>query len=123
MILVDTSVWIDHFRRRDERLVRLLEQSAVLTHPFVIGEIALGSLEQREIVLRWLSGLPPAIVASDAEALDLIEGEALAATGVGYLDAHLLASSRLTLGARLWSRDRRLANAAKQLSVAFEPVD
>lgn len=123
MILADTSVWIDHFRRGDGGLTRLLEDAEVMTHPFVIGEIALGSLKRRRSVLSELADLPAVNAADDSEVLAFIEAAALSGTGVGYIDAHLMASVCLTPGARLWSRDRKLAAVARSLSIAFDPAD
>ena len=119
MILVDTSVWIEHFRSGDEALAGLLEASEVLAHPFVVGELALGNLRQREIVLEALSGLPCASVAADNEVLRFIGRHALFGRGVGYVDAHLLAAARLTLGAKLWTRDKRLHEVAAELGLAL----
>lgn len=118
MILVDTSVWIDHMRAGDAELVRLLEGGLVLTHPFVIGELALGSLRRRKAVLDALLGLPASKVADNDEVLGFIEREKLFAFGIGYVDAHLLAAARLTPNASLWTRDKKLAAAAAQLSLA-----
>ena len=97
MILVDTSVWIDHLRRRDPRLVGLLEGAQVLAHPFVIGEVALGSLRDRAAVVGALSNLSSSAVATHQEFLSFRESEGLAGTGIGYVDAHLLASARLAV--------------------------
>jgi len=121
MILVDTSVWVDHLRSSDETLVGLLNAGMVLVHPFVIGEIALGNLSRRETVLSALSDLPRAIVATDAEALHFIDRHRLFGRGVGYVDAHLLAAVRLTAGAELWTRDNRLNDVAAQLGLAITP--
>ena len=121
MILVDTSVWVDHLRATNERLIGLLEAGMVLTHPFVIGELALGNLSQRETVLNALSDLPRASLATDAEILTFITRHALFGRGVGYVDVHLLAAARLTTGARLWTTDRRLTDAAVQLDLAIAP--
>ncbi|MDB5440112.1 MAG: ribonuclease [Caulobacteraceae bacterium] len=118
MILVDSSVWVDHLRVGDERLIGLLEHAKVLIHPFVLGELALGNLHQREGVLRALSELPQAQAATDAEVLHFIERHRLFGRGIGYIDAHLLAATRLTLGARLLTRDRRLAAVATDLKLA-----
>ncbi len=118
MILVDTSVWIDHLRKSDAALVRLLEDGAVATHPFVVGEIALGSVKRREAVLEGLAGLPSVAVATDDETLAFIESASLAGSGVGYLDAHLLAAVRLTPEARLWTRDKGLRSAADALGLS-----
>jgi len=118
LILADSSIWIDHFRSQDEILASLLEQERVLAHPFVIGEIALGKLRQRSVVLKALHQLPEAVVARDAEVLTLIDNSALSGLGIGYVDAHLLAAVRLTDEARLWTRDTRLAAAAARLDLA-----
>lgn len=118
MILVDTSIWVDHLRIGDDWLARLLNAGRVLVHPFVIGELALGNLRQRRSILSLLNDLPAAITATDMEVLAFIERHDLAGRGIGYVDAHLLASTRLTAGAALSTRDRRLANVAVQLGLA-----
>ena len=119
MILVDTSVWVGHLRTGDATLIRRLDDGEVLIHPFVIGELALGNLRQRNAVLDALSDLPRAQVATDAEALHLIDAHNLHGRGIGYVDVHLLAASRLTAGAELWTHDRRLHTVAETLGVAF----
>ena len=111
MILVDTSVWMDHLRRGVPRLVALLQEDAALIHPFVIGELACGNLRNRRQVLDLLHGLPAAKVASDSEVLMMIERHQLMGRGIGYVDAHLLAAARLA-GCPLWTQDRRLAEIA-----------
>ena len=111
---------MDHLRRRDETLSAALRRGAVVTHPLVIGEIAMGSLKQRSAVLAALMELPEARRAEEREVLDLIDRHRLFGTGIGYIDAHLLASALLTPGARLWTRDRRLHEAAERLGVAAE---
>ncbi|MEZ5787685.1 MAG: type II toxin-antitoxin system VapC family toxin [Xanthobacteraceae bacterium] len=121
MILVDTSVWVDHLRMGDDALAGFLNQGFVLIHPFVLGEIALGSLRQRELILGTLSELPEATVATDAEVLTFINHQALLGRGIGYIDAHLLAAVRLTAGAKLWTRDTRLHRVAEFLDIAAEP--
>jgi predicted nucleic acid-binding protein len=118
VILVDNSVWVDHLRKADATLARMLDHERVLAHPFVIGELALGSLRQRELILAALQDLPQAMVASDAEVLRFIDQEALYGRGIGYVDAHLLASARLTAGASLWTRDKRLHTVADRLGLA-----
>jgi predicted nucleic acid-binding protein len=118
VILVDTSVWIDHFRAGDALLSDLLNHRRVLGHRFVLGEIALGMLRQRDLLLSALQDLPQAVVAHDDEVLRLIGQEDLAGSGIGYVDAHLLAAVRLTADATLWTRDRRLKAAASRLFVA-----
>ena len=122
MILVDTSVWVDHLRGRAAPLARLLDSGGVLAHPFVIGEIALGTPPQRELLLRELRRLPSALPATHGEVLATIERHALFGLGIGYVDAHLLAATRLTSGASLWTRDRRLLAAAERMSLPlYEP--
>lgn len=121
MILVDTSVWVDHLRTSNVVLVQLLEAGRVLSHPFVIGELALGNLRNRREVLRALAQMPQAVRASDDEVMGFVEGHRLHGLGIGYVDAHLLAAARLTADARLWTRDQRLLAVGEQLSVAFHP--
>ena len=118
MILVDTSVWVEHLRTGDERLTAWLNRGEVLAHPFVVGELALGHLQRRAAVLSDLWDLPQAVVASDEEALRLIDRHALFGRGIGYVDAHLLAAALLTAGTTLWTRDRRLQAVAAQLDLA-----
>lgn len=118
MILADTSVWVDHLRAGDGALAARLDAGMVLAHPMVIGELALGNLRQRGIVLRSLADLPAATVATDAEVLHFIDRHALHGRGIGWVDAHLLAAARLTDGAELWTRDRRLHVLAVQLDLA-----
>jgi len=122
MVLVDTSVWIDHLRIGDPTLSGLLDQGSVLSHPWIIGEIALGHLRDRADVLGLIGALPNAVVASDEEVRWLIEHEALAGTGIGYVDAQVLASARMTPGARIWTRDQRLARQAGRLGRGFDQV-
>jgi predicted nucleic acid-binding protein len=117
VIVADTSVWIDHLRGADAALAPLLESGRVLMHPAVLGEIALGTLRQRDVVLRAMAGLPKATVATDAEVMLFIDRHALHGRGIGWVDVHLLASTLLTPGARIWSSDRRLAEAAGRLGV------
>jgi predicted nucleic acid-binding protein len=123
MILVDSSVWVDHFRESDATLVGLLNSGKVLAHPFVVGELALGRLRQRELVLGELQNLPDARVASDAEVLHLIREQELWGRGIGYVDAHLLATTLITPGASLWTRDKRLFAVADRLAVAATLLD
>ncbi|UCV17529.1 type II toxin-antitoxin system VapC family toxin [Ferribacterium limneticum] len=122
MILVDTSIWIDHLRQRDERLSKLLNQGQVLAHPFVIGELALGSLQNRTAILGALQDLPQATVATEGEVLSFIEQNALYGIGIGYIDAHLLAAVRLSPGATLWTRDKRLLAAGTGLGLVENAV-
>jgi predicted nucleic acid-binding protein len=119
LILVDTSVWIDHLRNGDPALTAALEAGEVATHPFVIGELACGNLQNREDVLRRLQRLSRAPVARDAEVLVFIDAQALSGRDIGYIDAHLLASAALAGDGRLWTRDKRLAGIAGSLGLAF----
>ena len=115
MILVDTSVWVDHLRAGEPVLVHLLDHGLVLVHPWVTGELALGHLSQRQDILGLLVGLPSAEIATDAEVLGFIEAEQLYGLGIGYVDAQLLAATRLTADTRLWTADKRLAVVARRL--------
>ena len=119
MILVDTSVWVDHLRDGTPALVAALEQSQVLMHPFILGELACGNLKNRGEVLQLLEELPGAPVATDAEALDFIERRALMGRGIGYIDVHLLAAVALAGEAQLWTWDKRLAAVAADLELAY----
>jgi predicted nucleic acid-binding protein len=118
MLLVDTSVWSNHLRRHDVPLARQLEARRVLVHPFVIGEIACGMFPSRTEALAALNGLPSAPLLGQTELLGFIERHTLAGKGVGFVDIHLLASA-LVAGAELWTRDRRLAEAAAGLGVVI----
>ena len=118
MILVDTSIWVDHLRRTDAALRALLNAGRVLTHPFVIGELVLGGLRQGGDVVAALRELPRAVTAADEEMPQFIARQALANTGIGYVDAHLLAAVALTQGASLWTRDQRLSAVAVRLALA-----
>ena len=120
MILVDTSVWIDHLRKSEPALIAALEVGQVLMHPFVIGELACGTLSNRVELLSLLRDLPPAPVATDAEALGFIDRHRLMGCGIGYVDVHLLASVALACPARLWTRDKRLAIVADGLKLKFQ---
>lgn len=117
MILVDTSVWVDHLRKGDRGLATLLTARKVLIHPFVIGELACGNLRQRDQILALLKDLPRAAVATDGEVLFFIEQHTLMGRGLGFVDVHLLASVKLQGSARLWTRDKRLRAAADALGL------
>lgn len=118
MILADTSVWVGHLRQGEPELASLLDRGQILIHPFVIGEIALGTLRQRATVLDALGHLPRAVLAADSEVLDLIDVRSLAGRGIGLVDAHLLASLYLTPGSVLWTKDKRLRDVAASLGKA-----
>jgi predicted nucleic acid-binding protein len=118
VILVDSSVWVDHLRHGDAVLAGLLQNGQVLAHPFVIGELALGYLKKRAMILGDLQHLPEAVVARDAEVRRFIDQHTLYGLGIGYVDAHLLTSVRLTAGSALWTRDKRLHDMARQLGLA-----
>ena len=122
MILVDTSVWIDHLHKSIPRLVEALESESVLVHPFVLGELACGSIRNRDEVLHLVAALPVCIVASDAEAIELIDRHRLMGRGIGYFDVHLLASVMLTEDAQLWTRDKRLLEAAIRFRCALPDI-
>lgn len=121
MILADTSVWIDHFRANNSGLVGLLTARRVITHDHVLGELALGSLKNRKTTLEDLANLPRAALATEEEVRAFIEARQLFARGIGYTDAHLLASAALGGDTTIWTRDLRLAEVADELAVAYQP--
>jgi len=121
MILVDTSVWVDHFRARNPELSEVLGGALVLTHPFVIGELACGNLRNRTRILADLNSLPLALSATHEEVLRLIEERELWGRGIGWIDGHLLASALLS-NCRLWTLDRRLHQAASGEGVKVHPA-
>jgi predicted nucleic acid-binding protein len=116
VILVDTSVWIEHFRRGNDRLKTLLFDEQVLCHPFVIGELACGTLQKRSDILSMLKALPEAQLLEQEEVLSFLETRRVYGRGIGWVDAHLLGSTLLT-GCRLWTFDRPLRRAAAALDV------
>lgn len=120
MILVDSSVWIHHLRYDEPQLLRWLGERQVLCHPFVVGELAAGSIKDRNVFLTMLQDLPHSIQAGDDEVLAFIDRHRLHSLGLGYLDLHLLTSVALTAGARIWTRDRRMLKAAELLNIAAE---
>lgn len=119
MILIDTSVWIDHFKQPIAVLQSLAQDEHVLGHPFITGELAVGHLRDWNGALAMLRRLLQARIASEVEFLTLISGERLSATGLGFVDVHLLASCRITPGTKLWSRDKRLARHADRLGIGW----
>ncbi|HUB88249.1 MAG TPA: type II toxin-antitoxin system VapC family toxin [Dyella sp.] len=120
MIIVDTSIWIDHLRSQHPFLTRLLHDGQVLVHPLVIGELACGSLPNRTAFLGLLNDMPAASVATHAEIMHFIEHAKLYSRGVGYMDVSLLASVRLTAGASIWTGDKRLKQLADELGLAAQ---
>jgi predicted nucleic acid-binding protein len=117
-VLPDSSIWVDHIRQPNSELAQALRRRSVLIHPFVVGEVAMGSIAERGAVLAALLQLRRVVQADHAEVLDMVERHRLFGTGLGLIDAHLLASTLLTPGTRLWTRDRRLHEAAERLGVA-----
>ena len=120
MILADTSIWIDHFRRSDLRLARFLDRGDVVMHPFVLGELALGYVPRIAEMIEDLRALPRAVVADTDEVLKFIAHRKMSGSGIGYVDAHLLAAVALASETFLWTRDKRLHTAAQSLSLAAE---
>ncbi len=120
MILVDTSVWIDHWKAADHRLSDLLFEEQVLSHPFVVGELACGKFKHRSEILTLMKNLGHAPVVAHDDVLTFVEAHALMGSGLGWIDVHLLASAS-RVGERLWTRDNRLARAARRLGVSFTP--
>jgi len=118
MILVDTSVWINHFRKIDHELVDHLNIGSVACHPFIIGELACGNLSNREEILMLLQALPTTPILEPNEILHFIENKALIGRGLGYIDIHLLASSILG-NVVFWTADRRLREAATELGLSY----
>jgi predicted nucleic acid-binding protein len=117
VILADTSIWIDHFRGSLSGLARHLDQGDILIHPFIIGELALGHLTNREQILSALKNLPRALTATDEEVLTLITNAKLFGLGIGYIDAHLLTATKITAGTTLWTKDQKLKAAATKLHI------
>jgi len=120
VILVDTSIWVDHFRMADERLARYITLDEIFAHPFVIGELAMGTLPQRPQSLRMLDKIEKISVARDSEVLAFVDRRGLHGIGIGYIDAHLLTATQLTPGTALWTRDKRLHAAAVRLGLELK---
>ncbi len=118
-VLVDSSIWIDHINNGDAELANQLKRRRVALHPMIIGEVALGSIANRQVVLDELKILPQVQPASHAEVMAMIEWLALFNCGIGYVDAHLLAATRQMSEGRLWTRDKRLHAQAERLGVAY----
>jgi hypothetical protein len=120
MILADTTIWIDHFRTRRVEMRRLLQSRGIAIHPFVVAELALGSLQDRARALTWLDFLPRAPVAQVGEVRAMIAERSLYSRGIGLIDAHLVASCLMDRSTRLWTRDERLRNVAESLGIAAD---
>jgi len=118
VILADTSIWIDHLNRSDATMEARLQRGQISIHPFVTGEIALGNLRQRDLVLGLLADLPRTLVANDDEVLEIIGRHRLHGRGIGYVDVHLLAATLLSPDTKLWTRDLKLHAAATAVGVA-----
>ncbi|MGE0281144.1 MAG: type II toxin-antitoxin system VapC family toxin [Rhizobiaceae bacterium] len=119
IVIVDTSIWIEHLRASDPMLADMIRQRSVRLHPFVLAEIALGNPPNRSRLLTNLKGLRPAPVATEEEMLTLVESEAIFGKGLGFVDVHLLASARLEPGSSVWTRDKRLGAVARNLGLAM----
>ena len=119
MTLVDTSVWVNHFRHNEPDLAALLEEAQVIIHPMVMGELACGNLGNRDIVLEMLRGLPRIAEASHEEVLFFIERNRLMGRGIGYVDVHLLAAVSMSGSVRLWTEDRRLRDTGAELGLVY----
>ena len=120
MVIVDTSIWIDHFRNSNESLKALLRNDQVLMHPFVIGELACGNLKDRQSTVSLLGALLRCTVASDMETLHMIEIQKLYGEGIGFVDAHLLAACQLAR-CTIWTKDRALLAVAGRLGIVHLP--
>ncbi len=119
MVLVDTSIWISHFRETSSHLSKLLLDEAVACHPFIIGELACGNIKNRKEILILLKALPQVQVAEENEILQFIEHKKLMGLGIGLIDVHLLASSLLT-SLPLWTTDKRLRTTASKLNISYK---
>ncbi len=121
MILVDTSVWIDHLNKSDAHMAELLNRGAVLMHSYVLGEIALGKLRKRNLLLKSLMRLETATVAIESDVISAISDLSLDGTGIGYVDVHLLLSARLD-NVKFWTRDKRLVVQSARLGVQYDAI-
>ena len=118
-ILVDTSVWINHLRERDQNLSHLLEQGLVACHPFIVGEIACGGIKNRQEIINLLNDLPSTEILDHSDIIDFIENRKIMNKGIGYIDVHLLGSV-LVSDTRIWTFDKALKKMAFQLSVGYD---
>jgi predicted nucleic acid-binding protein len=119
MTLVDTSVWVDHFRKDNPSLTKLLVDGKVAVHPFIIGELACGNLKNRAEILHLLNELPQSTMAEHHEVLSFIEANKLYGTGIGWIDAHLIASALLT-DLKLFTYDTAIGKAASKLGIEYK---
>lgn len=119
MILVDTSVWVEHLRSGENNLAALLNRVAVATHPMIIGELACGNLNNRELFLSLLKSLPFVDQPTHEEVFYFIEQNTLTGRGIGFIDAHLMAAVALTSDCSLWTLDRRLKAIAQEMELAY----
>ncbi len=117
MILADTSVWVDHFRFGDDELTDLLKAQSIVMHPFVVAELALGTMAQRNRTIALLDRLPFTKVALTHEVRQMIEKRSLHGRGIGLIDAHLIASALLHPHTRLWTREKRLRAVAEEIGI------
>ena len=119
-IIADSSIWIDHLNEGHEELASLLKRRRIVLHPMIIGEIGLGSIANRRVVIEELGKLPSARPVAHAEVMALVEWQKLFGSGIGYVDAHLLASTLQLKDGSLWTRDKRLHAQAARLGVAYQ---
>jgi predicted nucleic acid-binding protein len=119
MILVDTSVWIDHFRNQEPEIVKLLTLNGLLVHPYVVGELIMGNIKPLDKVIALLASLPRVEPVSEAKLYDCVIENGLNGTGLGFVDAHLIASAEHDEGITVWTRDKRLAAQAERLSIPY----
>ena len=119
MVLVDTSIWISHFRKNNSHLKKLLLDESVACHPFIIGELACGNIKNRKEIISLLQALPQALVAENDEVLQFIEQKKIMGMGIGLIDVHLLASALLT-NLSLWTADKRLHTTASKFNISYK---
>jgi predicted nucleic acid-binding protein len=122
-MLADTSIWIDHFRKADGQFSALLVRRGIVLHPFVLGELALGHAIALRRLVNSLNDLAQALVADHREVYDLIARKRLSGSGIGYVDAHLIASTLIMPEVQLWTRDKKLREVAERLSIAATSLD
>ncbi len=121
MILADTSIWVDHFRKSDPLFAFLVSDGSIWQHPFVTGELAAGNLQPRARTIALLRSLPQGAVADDDAYYAFIDDNELGGIGIGFVDIHLLHTAVSAPGCKLWTRDRRLCEQAKRFAVAYDP--